>query len=313
MMAASRAPFVRVYNINGGVFVPTRRRARTRRDSFIAKQERYRWAEPFGLYRDQQARSSSSSSSSRLDNSSDMYKLEETVADYFSGVVLERHGLNGESEAGGGASTLKFQVAFNLAVVWMIVFVSLSKGRSIRRVYLYYTMRERAMQIYCALFASGLRSYGKVVYVLTLVPVFGTLVLSTKLLGLIPPASIHQLFPATVWSEFFINGKSWLAASSEVFLTWGVFGAAAMQVRLYLYLYIFRLLRVFAKLFIIHYYHLTDAGRRSQQAQTLVATRHQPRRRTYHRRSSTLRLFGQHLRPHIATLRILLHDDEFLW
>lgn len=79
-------------------------------------------------------------------------------------------------------------------------------------------------------FYLGLRSYGKVVYVFTLVPVFGTLILCTKLLGLTPPGSMHQLFPATVWSEFFINGKSWVAASNEVFLTWGLLGAAAMQV-----------------------------------------------------------------------------------
>lgn len=79
-------------------------------------------------------------------------------------------------------------------------------------------------------FILGLRSYGKVVYVFTLVPVFGTLILCTKLLGLTPPGTIHQLFPATVWSEFFINSKSWIAASSEVFLTWGLLGAAAMQV-----------------------------------------------------------------------------------
>ncbi|XP_077255716.1 sodium-dependent transporter bedraggled isoform X1 [Temnothorax americanus] len=161
------------------------------RDSFITKQDRYRWAEPFLLYRDD---------SRPTYNTTASYKLYETVPDYFSGAVLQRHHLN---EANPGVVTLKFQVAFNLAVVWMIVFVSLSKG---------------------------LRSYGKVVYVFTLVPVFGTLILCTKLLGLTPPGSIHQLFPATVWSEFFINGKSWVAASNEVFLTWGLLGAAAMQI-----------------------------------------------------------------------------------
>lgn len=161
------------------------------RDSFITKQDRYRWAEPFLLYRDD---------SRPTHNTTALYKLYETVPDYFSGAVLQRHHLN---EANPGVVTLKFQVAFNLAVVWMIVFVSLSKG---------------------------LRSYGKVVYVFTLVPVFGTLILCAKLLGLTPPGSIHQLFPATVWSEFFINGKSWVAASNEVFLTWGLLGAAAMQI-----------------------------------------------------------------------------------
>ncbi|KAG8039228.1 hypothetical protein G9C98_003535 [Cotesia typhae] len=160
------------------------------RDSFITKQDRYRWAEPFFLYRED----------AKPMNLSVSYKLHETVPDYFSGVVLQRHHLN---EPSPGIVTLKFQVAFNLAVVWMIVFVSLSKG---------------------------LRSYGKVVYVFTLVPVFGTLILCTKLLGLTPPGTINQLFPATVWSEFFINNKSWVAASSEVFLTWGVLGAAAMQI-----------------------------------------------------------------------------------
>ncbi|XP_012151453.2 sodium-dependent transporter bedraggled isoform X2 [Megachile rotundata] len=160
------------------------------RDSFITKQDKYRWAEPFSFYREEKP----------TQNNSNLHKLYETVPDYFSGVVLQRHQLN---ESDTGVVTLKFQVAFNLAVVWMIVFVSLSKG---------------------------LRSYGKVVYVFTLVPVFGTLVLCTKLLGLIPPGSIHQLFPATVWAEFFINGKSWVAASIEVFLTWGLLGAAAMQI-----------------------------------------------------------------------------------
>ncbi|EFN87954.1 Sodium- and chloride-dependent GABA transporter 1, partial [Harpegnathos saltator] len=162
------------------------------RDSFITKQDKYRWAEPFLLYRED---------SRPTHNTTTSYKLHETVPDYFSGAVLQRHHLN---DTDPGVVTLKFQVAFNLAVVWMIVFVSLSKG---------------------------LRSYGKVVYVFTLVPVVGTLVLCAKLLGLNATGSIqHQLFPATVWSEFFINGKSWVAASNEVFLTWGLLGAAAMQI-----------------------------------------------------------------------------------
>ncbi|XP_029049507.1 sodium-dependent transporter bedraggled isoform X2 [Osmia bicornis bicornis] len=160
------------------------------RDSFITKQDKYRWAEPFSFYREDKP----------AQNNSNLHKLYETVPDYFSGVVLQRHQLN---ESDTGVVTLKFQVAFNLAVVWMIVFVSLSKG---------------------------LRSYGKVVFVFTLVPVFGTLVLCARILRLTPPDSMHQIFPATVWAEFFINGKSWVAASIEVFLTWGLLGAAVMQI-----------------------------------------------------------------------------------
>lgn len=52
------------------------------------------------------------------------YKLAETVPDYFSGIVLQRYHL----PSGIAYGTIKFQSAFNLAVVWMIVFVSLSKG-----------------------------------------------------------------------------------------------------------------------------------------------------------------------------------------
>lgn len=87
------------------------------RDSFITKQDKYRWAEPFLLYRDD---------SRPTYNTTASYKLYETVPDYFSGAVLQRHHLN---DTNPGVVTLKFQVAFNLAVVWMIVFVSLSKGK----------------------------------------------------------------------------------------------------------------------------------------------------------------------------------------
>ncbi|KAL7293589.1 hypothetical protein TKK_0012677 [Trichogramma kaykai] len=179
------------------------------RDSFITKQDRYRWAEPYPLYRDDIRPTTSGSISNpntssfniRFTDPAVSYNLLETVPDYFNGVVLQRHHLN---EPDPGVVTLKFQVAFNLAVVWMIVFVSLSKG---------------------------LRSYGKVVYVFTLVPVFGTLVLCTKMLGLLPTnASVSLFFPSTVWQEFFTNGRSWVAAMSEVFLTWGLLGSAAMQI-----------------------------------------------------------------------------------
>jgi len=75
---------------------------------------------------------------------------------------------------------------------------------------------------------SGLRSYGKVVYVFSLVPVLGIFVLSSKLLFLTPMR--HGLFPHTDWSEFFLNSRSWVAAATEVTLTWNLLGAAAMQV-----------------------------------------------------------------------------------
>lgn len=52
------------------------------------------------------------------------YKIQETLPQYFHEEVLQRNLGSNTSYFG----TIKFQVAFNLAVVWMIVFVALSKG-----------------------------------------------------------------------------------------------------------------------------------------------------------------------------------------
>nr|CAD7409174.1 unnamed protein product [Timema cristinae] len=130
------------------------------RDSFITKLDRYRWAEPYELYREvgtsELVLSMSMCTPFTLEGSSltltmveqcmvmkgtynycdvtdsrplnGTYKLEETVPDYLNGVVLQRHNLATPESTFGH---LKFQVTFNLAVVWMIVFVCLSKGRSI--------------------------------------------------------------------------------------------------------------------------------------------------------------------------------------
>ncbi|XP_076267742.1 sodium-dependent transporter bedraggled isoform X2 [Rhynchophorus ferrugineus] len=158
------------------------------RDSFITTVDKYRWAEPFLYYRKEIQLPLNGT-----------YKLQETIPDYFNGIVLQRYHL----PTGTAYGTIKFQLAFNLAVVWMIVFVSLSKG---------------------------LRSYGKVIYVFTLLPVFGTFVLCAKILGLMPPEFVNVVFPETSWGEFFLNSRSWLAAAQEVFLTWGLMGAAIMQI-----------------------------------------------------------------------------------
>lgn len=55
--------------------------------------------------------------------------------------------------------------------------------------------------------SKGLRSYGKVIYVFTLLPVFGTFVLCAKMLGMMPPEFVNIVFPETSWSEFFVNSK----------------------------------------------------------------------------------------------------------
>lgn len=113
---------------------------------------------------------------SEIEPENGTFQLSETLPDYFNGVVLQRHHL----PSGNSYGTVKFQLAFNLAVVWMIVFVSLSKG---------------------------LRSYGKVIYAFTLLPVFGTFILCAKILGLMPPEFVNVIFPETSWGEFFLNPK----------------------------------------------------------------------------------------------------------
>ncbi|CAG4935948.1 unnamed protein product [Parnassius apollo] len=155
------------------------------RDSFITADDKYKWALPHEF----------NSEEVNLKNST--VKIQETLPQYFHGEVLQRN-----SDSYNNFGTIKFQVAFNLAVVWMIVFVSLSKG---------------------------LRSYGKAVYMLIFLPICGTLVLCTKLLTLIPYDSVTNIFSETEWSEFFINSNSWAAAAQETFLTWGLLGPCIMQ------------------------------------------------------------------------------------
>ncbi|XP_063534705.1 sodium-dependent transporter bedraggled [Cydia strobilella] len=152
------------------------------RDSFITSNDKYKWALPHEF--------------SFEDSGNASFKIQDTLPQYFHGEVLQKN------QGSSGMGTIKFQVAFNLAVVWMIVFVALSKG---------------------------LRSYGKAVYMLIFLPMCGTLVLCTKLLTLIPYDSVTNIFSETDWSEFFKNGHSWTAAAQETFLTWGLLGACVMQ------------------------------------------------------------------------------------
>lgn len=116
------------------------------------------------------------------------------------------------------------QVAFNMAVLWLCVFVVLCKG---------------------------LRSYGKIVLGLMVIPLIGLTTLCTKMLTMINSTSLQvtglkcrfyemmgtesriafqNIFPATDWQDFFINSQSWLSAAQEAFLTWGLFGASIISI-----------------------------------------------------------------------------------
>jgi solute carrier family 6 (neurotransmitter transporter) len=105
------------------------------------------------------------------------WKLEETLPDYYNGHVLLRsspsypHTFSGE---------LRFQTLFHIIVIWMSVFIGLSKG---------------------------LRSYGKVVYVFAIFPLVGFLVFSTKVIGLLPLATFKYWINSTHWLELLYNGN----------------------------------------------------------------------------------------------------------
>lgn len=159
------------------------------RDSFISTRDHYKWTLPIDFY---------GYAITEYTNRSTLFKIQETIPQYFHGEVLQRSRSGNNTNYG----SIKFQVAFNLAVIWVIVFVVLSRG---------------------------LRSYGKMVYLLMFLPICGIIILCTKILTLVPYNSVINLFSDTEWSEFFMNSHSWAAAAQETFLTWGLLGACVMQ------------------------------------------------------------------------------------
>lgn len=131
-------------------------------------------------------------------------KLGETVADYFNAVVLERFQLGPAGAAGrSGLGGIRFQMAFNVTVLWLIVFIVLCKG---------------------------LRSYGKIVFLLMVLPMIGLAALCIKMLTMLRLNSIQNIFATTNWSDFFINSQSWMSAAQETFLTWSLLGASLISI-----------------------------------------------------------------------------------
>lgn len=172
------------------------------RDSFITLFENYRWTQceknvlAFNLLR----KCSKLTPTQQQFNHS--WKLEESIPDYFAATVLQRSSPEMKENDGAGFGNLKFQVAFNLVVIWMIVFICLSKG---------------------------LRSYGKVVYVFGTLPIIGFIVFATKILGLFPLHSFQDWLYGQDWSAFIYNAKSWVCAAKECFFTWSFFGGSLLQ------------------------------------------------------------------------------------
>jgi hypothetical protein len=59
------------------------------------------------------------------------WKLEETIPDYFSGIVLMRSAPTYPHSF----TALRFQTLFNIVVIWMAVFIALSKGDNLLKLY----------------------------------------------------------------------------------------------------------------------------------------------------------------------------------
>ena len=166
------------------------------RDSFITAWDRYRWS--FCFTHSEYGRNCNGAASSGHSNSTaDGWRIEQTIPDYFSGSVLLRtsptypHTFTGE---------LRFQTLFNIVVIWMAVFIGLSKG---------------------------LKSYGKVVYLTSSLSLLGFLVFATKIIDVLPVTTFKLWLVNTSWIDY--SGESWVSAARETFFTWGILGATLLQ------------------------------------------------------------------------------------
>jgi solute carrier family 6 (neurotransmitter transporter), invertebrate len=143
----------------------------------ISSKASYIWEERFGTYRGYQNNSA--------------LKLSENIADYFNGVVLQR--LSSVSHDG----KMRFQLAFSVAIVWILVFILLCRG---------------------------IRSLGQIVIGIAMFCFLGLTAVCIKFLTLLSFETVQDIFPATDWQEFFANSNSWSVAAQEAFLTWGLLG-----------------------------------------------------------------------------------------
>lgn len=129
------------------------------------------------------------------------FSLEQTLPDYFSGAVLLRSSPAFPDSYGG---ELRFQTLFNVIVIWMALFIGLSKG---------------------------LKSYGKVAVLFGVLPVAGYAVFCTKVLGMWPAGQFQRWFYGADWARLAAaaGARSWICASREAFFTWAFLGAVILQ------------------------------------------------------------------------------------
>uniref|UniRef100_A0A8D8YXH3 Sodium-dependent proline transporter n=1 Tax=Cacopsylla melanoneura TaxID=428564 RepID=A0A8D8YXH3_9HEMI len=147
------------------------------KDSFITKQDVYRWAVPIDLHRFRDSNLEDVFPHVPINLS---FNIRETTADYFHGVVLQRYG-SASNEKLEPTTNINYSLALNSAVVWIIVCICLRKG---------------------------LKLYGKVIFLYTLFPIFGLFIFCAKLLRLTNPTEvISENIQDSDWTEFFLNTK----------------------------------------------------------------------------------------------------------
>lgn len=159
------------------------------RDSFITAFDNYKWSNCFSL----------PAYLRQCESLNSTHKLEETIPDYFNGVVLLRSSPNYPQTFSG---ELRFQTLFHIIVIWMSVFIGLSKG---------------------------LKSYGKVIVLFSSVALVGFGVFAIKVIGLLPFETFKHWVLKTQWLDLLQNGDSWICAARECFFTWCILGATMSQ------------------------------------------------------------------------------------
>ncbi|XP_018013754.1 uncharacterized protein LOC108670774 [Hyalella azteca] len=154
-------------------------------DSFFTDQDAFSWSSCKKLF--------SGAKCSSEANLSDILPL--SVPRYLSWHVQQRNVSSSWQESLG---SLKFSLAFNVVIIWLLTFIALCKGN---------------------------RVYGKVSYVIFIVPLLCFLAVCVYIaswtredLSLIPD-----------FARAFMNSRSWVAASREVFLVWGLHGPVLQQ------------------------------------------------------------------------------------
>ncbi|XP_022238036.1 sodium- and chloride-dependent glycine transporter 1-like isoform X2 [Limulus polyphemus] len=157
------------------------------KDSFITTRDTYKWGQcnpKFGLRSCLESRNLST----------DAY-LGWSVPNYFHGRILGRRpGAHHHREE------FNFEITFNLAVIWLLVFIILSRG---------------------------IRLYGKLTYVIVVVPLSSLLIMSVRMMEVWGNA-LTELFDVQ-WKTVLIDSSSWFLAAREVFLTWVLYGGVVLQ------------------------------------------------------------------------------------